>query len=49
MIRLVNRVTGHELRTDEPSVEFWQAAGYVKAEPEKPAPRRRAAKKSSSK
>ena len=46
MIRLTNRATGHEVRTDEASVDFWLAAGYVKQEPEKkPAPRRRAAKK----
>ena len=49
MIRLTHRTTGHEVRTDEQSVAFWSAAGYVKQEPAKPAPKRRAAKKSTTK
>jgi hypothetical protein len=50
VIRLTNPATGHEVRTDEQSVAFWSAAGYVRQEPVKPAPkRRRAAKKSTTK
>ena len=48
MIRLTNRATGHEVRTDEASVDFWLAAGYVKSEapkaPVKKAASRRAKK-----
>ena len=46
---LRNPVTGHEVRTDEASAEFWKAAGYrPPAVEEKPkaAPRKRSAKKS---
>jgi len=46
---LRNPVTGHEVRTDEASVDFWKAAGYRAPEQEpkpKVAPRKRAAKKS---
>lgn len=50
MTSLKHPVTGHEVRTDEASVDFWKAAGYsAPAETEKPkaAPRKRSAKKSS--
>jgi hypothetical protein len=46
---LKNPVTGHEVRTDEASADFWKAAGYRSLEQEpkpKAAPRKRAAKKS---
>lgn len=49
MISLKHPATGHEVRTDEASVKFWEAAGYRPAEQEekpKAAPRKRAAKKS---
>ena len=48
MTSLKHPVTGHEVRTDEASVEFWKAAGYRAPADEKPkaAPRKRAAKKS---
>jgi hypothetical protein len=48
VISLKHPATGHEVRTDEASVKFWEAAGYRPAEQEKPksAPRKRAAKKS---
>jgi len=53
VIRLTNPVSGHEARTDEQSVGFWLAAGYVRKEPvkapAKPAPKRRASKKSTTK
>jgi hypothetical protein len=44
VIRLTNPVTGHEVRTDEASVDFWAAAGYVKQEEPK-APAKKAASK----
>lgn len=40
MTILKNPVTGHQVKTDEKSVEFWTAAGYQaeqKAAPEKKA------------
>lgn len=46
---LKHPVTGHEVRTDEASAEFWKASGYrAPAAQEKPkaAPRKRAASKS---
>ena len=45
---LKHPVSGHEVRTDEASVDFWKAAGYKVAQVPKPqaAPRKRAAKKS---
>ena len=48
MISLKNPVTGHEVKTDEESADFWKAAGYQPAADEKPKPaaRKRAAKKS---
>ena len=50
MIKLTHRVTGHQIKTDEASVEFWKAAGYLAGESEsKPAPRRRATKKAAEK
>jgi len=42
VIRMTNRTTGHEIRTDEKSEGFWLAAGYVKPEPAK-APAKKAA------
>ena len=52
MIRLTNQRTGHEVKTDERSVDFWLGAGYVRQEPvkEKPkrAPRKSASRKRSS-
>jgi hypothetical protein len=48
VIRLTKPATGHEVRTDDASVDFWLAAGYVRQEAEKkPTPSRRASKKSS--
>jgi hypothetical protein len=52
VISLKHPVTGHEIRTDEASVKFWEASGYRAAEQDAPkpkaAPRKRAAKKSDS-
>lgn len=45
MIVLKNPVTGHEVRTDGESVEFWKAAGY--REPAKPKAAKKAAAKKS--
>jgi hypothetical protein len=50
VIRLTNPATGHEVRTDDASVDFWLAAGYVKPAPKAPAKKsapRRSTKKSS--
>lgn len=45
MISLTNPVTGHEVRTDKESADFWKAAGYREPEQKKPA-RKTASKKS---
>ena len=49
---LKHPVTGHEVRTDEASAEFWKASGYrasaESTEKPKAAPRKRAARKSDS-
>ena len=45
MIELRNPATGHVVKTDEASVDFWSAAGY---QAEKKAPAKRAAAKKSS-
>ena len=45
MIVLKHPVTGHEVRTDKESVEFWKAAGYREPEQKKSA-RKTASKKS---
>jgi hypothetical protein len=44
--KLTNPVTGHQITTDDESVEFWQAAGY-RAEQDK-APAKKAASKKTS-
>jgi hypothetical protein len=48
VISLTNPATGHEVKTDDASADFWKAAGYRAPEQDKPkaAPRKRAAKKS---
>ena len=46
---LKHPVTGHEVRTDEASADFWKAAGYrapVQEQKPQAAPRKRTAKKS---
>ena len=48
MTSLRNPVTGHQISTDDESVEFWRAAGY-EAEKTKAPAKRAAAKKSSKK
>ncbi len=50
MSKLTNPVTGHEVNTDDKSVDFWEAAGYVSAADPKPkkAPAKKAASKKSS-
>lgn len=47
MTALTHPVTGHQLNTDDESVEFWEAAGY-RAEKAKAPAKKTAAKKSSS-
>ncbi len=53
MSELTHRATGHQIRTDEASVEFWRAAGYRDADgsdAERKAPaRRRSTKKAAAK
>lgn len=46
MIELTHRATGHKVRSDEASVDFWKSAGY--AEAAKPAVKKAPAKKSAS-
>lgn len=46
MSKLTHPVTGHQISTDDESVEFWKAAGY-RAETAK-APAKKAASKKSS-
>lgn len=48
MIRLTHPVTGHQVSTDDESVEFWTGAGY-RAEKAKAPAKKAAAKKSSTK
>ncbi len=47
MIVLTNPATGHEVKTDEASADFWRAAGYRDTTPKAPA-KKAASKKSSS-
>lgn len=47
MSKLTHPVTGHQISTDDASVEFWQAAGYRADEAKAPA-KKAASKKSSS-
>ena len=47
MTALINPVTGHQISTDDESVEFWEAAGYRAAKAKAPAKKAAAAKKSS--
>ena len=49
MTRLTHVVTGHELVTDDASVDFWKAAGYADTAEPKPPAKKSAAKKSTSK
>ena len=48
MTALTHSVTGHQINTDDESVEFWEAAGYRAVKAKAPA-KRAAAKKSSTK
>ena len=48
MIRLSNPATGHEIKVDEASAEFWRAAGYRETE-QKPAKKATAKRASASK
>lgn len=47
MTDLTHSVTGHQISTNDESVEFWKAAGYRVVEPKAPA-KKVAVKKSSS-
>ena len=47
MTALTHPVTGHQISTDDESVEYWEAAGY-RAEKAKAPAKKAAAKKSSS-
>lgn len=50
MTRLTHNVTGHELATDEASVDFWKSAGYVEVKaPAKKAPAKKSASSKSGK
>lgn len=46
MIALTHRSTGHQIKVDDESAEFWQAAGYRQDESAKPA-KKATAKRSS--
>lgn len=48
MTALTHSVTGHQINTDDESVEFWEAAGYRVEKAKAPA-KKAAAKKSSTK
>lgn len=48
MSTLNHPVTGHEVRTDSESADFWKAAGYRDADEKKPA-RKAASKKTAPK
>lgn len=49
MTRLTHPVSGHELETDDASVDFWKTAGYVEVvkTPTKKAPAKKAASRKS--
>ena len=47
MTSLTHPATGHQISTDDESVEFWKAAGYQPAEESK-APAKKAASKKTS-
>jgi hypothetical protein len=47
VISLRNPVTGHEVKTDEASADFWSGAGYREIKAKAPA-KKAAAKKSTS-
>lgn len=47
MISLTHRATGHEIKVDDESADFWKAAGY--REPAKPAAKKAATKKAATK
>ena len=49
MIVLSHPVSGHRIRTDEASVEFWVAAGYREAKAESKAPAKKAASRKTKK
>lgn len=49
MIELTHPATGHQINTDEESVEFWKAAGYRQVEQKKAPAKKTASKKTSSK
>ena len=49
MSTLKHPVTGHQITTDDESVEFWQAAGYQADKEPKKAPAKKSASKKSSK
>ena len=34
MTGLTHKVTGHRVRTDDASVDFWKSAGYAEDKPE---------------
>lgn len=46
MIGLTHPVSGHEIKVDGSSVEFWKAAGYREPAKPKAAAKKAAAKKS---
>ena len=48
MIGLTHPVTGHEIKVDDESAEFWKGAGYREPEQKKPA-RKAATKKAAAK
>ena len=43
MTGLTHPVTGHQVRTDDASVDFWKSAGYAEDKPAKKAPAKKAA------
>lgn len=47
MTALTHSVTGHQITTDDESVEFWKAAGYRVVEQSSKAPAKKAAAKKS--
>lgn len=45
MTSLKHKATGHQISTDDKSVEFWEAAGYVAEAKPKPAKKSATGKK----
>jgi hypothetical protein len=49
VIALTHRATGHQIKVDDESADFWKAAGYREDQAEKKAPAKKATSSKSKK